>query len=222
MAIFTQSTIIEPSGWKMGTKVGIPKTYDSKTIALLAIFLAMVFALEVYPIIGITDIPIPGINFTLDWTGIPLVLLFLFFGPVFAFLGVGFMGIVIGYRNIVGATFKVFAEFYKILGILMVWLLIRNRDISYARRVILYAISAAVFCSIGMFLTNIPLLQFLYGLSIEAAITASIVLVPWNILQSVVNVLAGMFLYQLIPDDLKLSFLLDARNTNSDLLLDEE
>ncbi|MFW9979280.1 MAG: hypothetical protein ACFFEJ_14445 [Candidatus Thorarchaeota archaeon] len=206
----------------MGTKVGIPKTYDSKTIALLAIFLAMVFALEVYPIIGITDIPIPGINFTLDWTGIPLVLLFLFFGPVFAFLGVGFMGIVIGYRNIVGATFKVFAEFYKILGILMVWLLIRNRDISYARRVILYAISAAVFCSIGMFLTNIPLLQFLYGLSIEAAITASIVLVPWNILQSVVNVLAGMFLYQLIPDDLKLSFLLDARNTNSDLLLDEE
>ncbi|MFW9920107.1 MAG: hypothetical protein ACFFED_10935 [Candidatus Thorarchaeota archaeon] len=206
----------------MGTKLGIPKTYDSKTIALLAIFLAMVFALEVYPIIGITDIPIPGINFTLDWTGIPLVLLFLFFGPVFAFLGVGFMGIVIGYRNIVGATFKVFAEFYKILGILMVWLLIRNRDISYARRVILYAISAAVFCSIGMFLTNIPLLQFLYGLSIEAAITASIVLVPWNILQSVVNVLAGMFLYQLIPDDLKLSFLLDARNTNSDLLLDEE
>ncbi len=206
----------------MGTNITIPKIYDAKTIALLAVFLSMIFALAVYPIIGLTDIPIPGINFTLDWTGIPLILIFLFFGPAFALVGVGFMGVAIGYRNIVGAVFKVFAEFYKILGIFVVWVFIRKKDISFPKRAILYTISATIFCTMGMFLTNIPLLQYLYGLTPEVATAASAILIPWNALQSVVNVAGGMFLFRLIPEDLKLIFIYDEMKKQDDLILENE
>ncbi|MFX1417004.1 MAG: hypothetical protein ACFFC0_09335, partial [Promethearchaeota archaeon] len=58
-----------------------PIRKDSKSIALLAVFVAMVVALEVYPILGVTDIGIPG-DFTIDWTGIPIVIVFLGLGIV--------------------------------------------------------------------------------------------------------------------------------------------
>ena len=206
----------------MGTRILIPKKFDSKTISLLAIFLAMIFALEIYPLTGITDIPVPGIYFTIDWTGIPLVLIFLFFGPVVSLLGVGFMGIVIGYRNIFGSIFKVFAEFYKILGMLLIWLVIRNREISYSKRVVLYTLFAAFFCTVGMFVTNIPLLQVLYGYAPDAALATSIVMIPWNALQSVINVIGGTFLFRIIPEDLKLNFLYDETQVQDELILEDE
>lgn len=206
----------------MGTNIALTKKYDSKTVSLLAIFLAMVIALEIYPIIGITDIPIPGMNFTIDWTGIPLILIFLFFGPVFAFFSIGVMGVAIGYRNPIGATFKVFSEFYKIMGILLVWSLLRKREVSYLQRVLLYAISASFFCAIGMFLTNIQLLQIFYGLSAEIAFGASIILIPWNLLQTVINVVGGMFLFRTIPEDLKYPFVTNEAALQDELILEKE
>ncbi len=206
----------------METRVLFPKRLDSKTIALLAIFLAMVFALEIYPLTGLTDIPIPGIYFTIDWTGIPLVLIFLFFGPVASLLGVGFMGLIIGYRNPFGAVFKVLAEFYKILGILSIWIFIRKREISYSKRVALYTVFAALFCTVGMFITNIPLLQVLYGYTPEAALATSTVMIPWNAIQSVINVFGGTFLFRVIPDDLKLTFLYDETQQQDNLILENE
>ncbi len=206
----------------MGTRIAFPRKYDSKTISLLSIFLAMVFALEVYPVVGIIDIPIPGITFTIDWTGIPLILLFYFFGPFFSLIGVGVIGIAIGYRKPISAVFKVLAEFYKILGITVVWLVIRNREVSYGRRVLLYTIVASIFCAGGMFLSNIYLLQLLYGMPVDAAIVASTVLIPWNVLQSIINVASGSFLFKIVPDDLKRSFLWDDSMQQGELELDQE
>jgi len=183
--------------------------YNSKNIALFAIFLAMIIALEILPIIGITDLKIPGTNFTLDPTGIPIVLVFLFFGGGFAVIGTGMAGIIIGMRgNPIGAVFKFFAEFYKIIGLAIAWWLLRNRDISFSKRITIYTVFATLSCAIGMFVTNgAILLPLLYGMEGSAAWALSLTFVPLNVIQSLINVLGGGFIFGIIPADLKRPFL---------------
>ncbi|MFW9844832.1 MAG: hypothetical protein ACFFEV_09670, partial [Candidatus Thorarchaeota archaeon] len=76
---------------------------DSKSIALLAIFTSLVIALEIFPVVGITDIPIPGLSFTVDWTGIPIMIVFLGLGVVFSYFPIVVMGVFIADRNFQGA-----------------------------------------------------------------------------------------------------------------------
>ncbi len=207
--------------------------YNSKNIALFAIFLAMIIALEILPIIGVTDLKIPGTNFTLDPTGIPIVLMFLFFGSGFAVVGTGMAGVIIAMRgNPIGAVFKFFAELYKVIGLAIAWWLLRERDVSLTIRITLYALFATITCALGMYITNgAILLPLLYGMESGAAWSLSLTFVPLNVIQSLINVVGGGFIFGIIPVDLKRPFLpeygsleilenveddTDALSTNSD------
>jgi hypothetical protein len=191
---------------KIGNKYEVRT--DSKSIALLAIFSAMVIALEIYPIVGITDLKFfpEGIPFTIDWTGIPLVIIFLGLGIVYSFIATIIMFIAIAYRNFTGAVFKGFAEFYTILGLVAAKLLFRKYKLNRGKIFIAYTVFALAFRAIGMYFTNIVLLPILYPAfhTTETALVASAVLVPWNVAQAIINVVGGAILYYLIPPSLAL------------------
>ena len=84
---------------------------DSRSIAILAVFAAMIIALEILPIPFLTDIPLFG-GFTLDPTGIPIVIVFLGLGIAYSLILIPIMWVTIAYRNLTGSIFKGFAEFY--------------------------------------------------------------------------------------------------------------
>ncbi|MBD3406300.1 MAG: hypothetical protein GF411_09340 [Candidatus Lokiarchaeota archaeon] len=181
---------------------------DSKSIALLAIFSAMVVALEVYPIVGVTDLKFQtgAAPFTIDWTGIPIVLIFVGLGFVYSLVAIAMMFIGIGYRNVPGAIFKSCAEFFTVLGLVITRYLIRDRDVDFKYQLLLYCITSLLFRGVGMFFTNIILLPIFYPLyygTIEVVITTSSILVPWNILQAIINVVGGIVFYRFIPENLK-------------------
>jgi riboflavin transporter FmnP len=181
---------------------------DSKSIALLAIFSAMVIALEIFPIIGITDLKFypEGIPFTIDWTGIPLVITFLGLGMVYSLIATIMMFIAIAYRNFSGAVFKGFAEFYTLLGLVAAKLLFKRYDLNKSKLIIVYTVFGLGFRTIGMYFANIVLLPILYPAfyTTESAIIASTVLIPWNIVQAIINIVGGGILYYIIPPSLAL------------------
>lgn len=178
---------------------------DSKSIALLAIFSAMVISLEVFPIVGITDLKFQpgGIPFTIDWTGIPIVMIYLGLGFVYSLVSILLMFIGIGFRNLTGAVFKTTAELSTILGLILARFIVNRRDMDLKYQVTMYLIFGMIFRALGMFIANILLLPIFYGLQIEFAIAVSQLLVPWNLLQALINVIGGFFLYQVIPNNLK-------------------
>ena len=180
-----------------------PIRKDSKSIALLAVFVAMVVALEVYPIVGVTDIGVPG-DFTIDWTGIPIVIVFLGLGIVYSMVAVAAMWMAIAYRNFVGAAFKGFAEFYTIVGLLAAKLLTMRYDMSRMVRLTLYLVFGVTFRIVGMFITNIYLIQSFFGVPFEGAVIGSVFYVIPNIVQAVINIVGGVVLYHLIPENLAL------------------
>ena len=180
-----------------------PIRKDSKSIALLAVFVAMVVALEVYPILGVTDIGVPG-DFTIDWTGIPIVIVFLGLGLVYSMVAVAAMWMAIAYRNFVGAAFKGFAEFYTIVGLLAAKLLTMRYDMSRTTRLILYLVFGVLFRVVAMFFTNIYLIQNFFGVPFEGAVITSVAYVIPNAVQAVINILGGVVLYHLIPENLAL------------------
>ncbi len=175
---------------------------DSKSIALLAIFTSIIIALEIFPIVGLTDFYTPVPNFTIDWTGIPIIIIFLGLGMVFSILAVGAMWVFIAYRNFSGAAFKFLAELLTLLGLIVANLAMRNRDIDWKWRTAVYLVSACVFRSIGMYFGNIFLFTFFGYMPLEAAVVASVIYMPWNVLQATINVLGGTLLFRMIPESL--------------------
>lgn len=180
-----------------------PIRTDSKSIALLAIFVAMVVSLEVFPILGVTDIGLPG-NFTIDWTGIPIVIVFLGLGIIYSLVAIFAMWIAIAYRNFNGAAFKGFAELYTILGLLIAKILFMRYQVEQRIRMVLYLLFGTLARVIGMFFTNIYLLQFFYGLTPESAVIGSAAFALPNVLQAIINIIGGVMLYHLIPENLAL------------------
>jgi hypothetical protein len=174
---------------------------DSKSIALLGIFTAMVVALEAVSIPFVTDIPVVG-NFTLDWTGIVLFLVLLSLGAAFSLIAVGVMWASIAYRSIPSATFKGLAEFLTILGLLIARAVSRKLGFNRTHQFLLYIFLGILFRSVGMYFGNILLLPFFYGISIEVAVSASLIYIPWNILQAVINVVGGWVIFEVIPEDI--------------------
>lgn len=181
---------------------------DSKSIALLAIFSSIVVALEVFPILGITDLKFfpGGTPFTVDWTGIPIVIVFVGLGTISSLISIGIMFVAIGYRNPAGAVFKGSAELFTIIGLLAARLIAKRKSLDGKASVALYLVFGISTRAIGMFFLNIPLLTIFYPLfyTTESAITVSAVLVPWNALQAAINIIGGMVLYQLIPESIKI------------------
>ncbi|MDH4213495.1 MAG: hypothetical protein OEV85_06205 [Candidatus Thorarchaeota archaeon] len=182
--------------------------FDSKSIALLAIFSAMVAMLEVFPVVGITDLKFfpGGTPFTLDWTGIPIVIIFIGLGMISSVISIAVMFVAIGYRNFPGAVFKGAAELFTILGLLAAKIIIDKKSFDKRTNLTLFLILGAAIRTLGMFIVNIPLLPVFYPLfyTTESAIIASTVLIPWNILQATINIIGGMILYYLIPENLRI------------------
>jgi hypothetical protein len=175
---------------------------DSKSIAIFAIFTSVIIALEIFPIVGLTDFytPVPG--FTIDWTGIPIMIIFLGLGIFFSVLSIGVMWVFIAYRNFVGAAFKGLSELLTLLGLIVAKLAMRNRDIDWKWATGVYLISACAFRSIGMYFGNIMLFTFLLYMPFEVAVVASVAYIPWNIIQAAINVFGGVLLYKMIPENL--------------------
>lgn len=166
----------------------------------------MVMLLEVYPIVGITDLKFNpgGTPFTIDWTGIPLVIVFLGLGFVYSLFATAAMFIAIAYRNPAGGVFKLFAEAFTLLGLLIAREIGNQINASNRVKILLYLLIGIVCRAIGMFFMNIILLPVLWPVwyTTEAAITASTILVPWNAVQAVINIFAGIFFFERIPKEL--------------------
>ncbi|MHA1615576.1 MAG: hypothetical protein ACTSYJ_12085 [Candidatus Thorarchaeota archaeon] len=176
---------------------------DSKSIALLAVFTSLVIALEIFPIPGLTDFYTPVPNFTIDWTGIPIMIVFLGLGGIFSLFTVGVMWVFIAYRNFQGAAFKGFAESFTLLGLILAKLVLRNRNLDWKKSAVVYLTFACLFRGVGMLFGNVVLFNLFMGWPYEMAFTISTIYVPWNILQAAINVVGGLFLYRLIPESLR-------------------
>jgi len=190
---------------------------DSKSISILAVFSAMVVALEIFPIPGITDLKIPGMFFTIDWTGIPIAFLFLGLGLVYSLISVLIMTVsIMAHGNMTGAIFKLFAELFKIFGMGLAWYITKNRKFSYRVKIPIYILFALLFCSIGMFFVNMWLLPILYGMTTELAFATSLLYIPWNAVQSIINVVGGFIIIRVIPNDLKIAFRIGEMDSDFD------
>ncbi len=181
---------------------------NSRKTAILAIFSSIVIALEVFPVPGVTDLPFYpfGIPFTIDWTGIPLVVIFLLLGLAPSLFGTFIVLIAIGYRNPIGAVFKFTAEFLTILGVYVAHYLLRDRSGNRLVKLGVYLAVGALFRGLGMFIANLFLLPLFYPLyypSFDLILFASYVLIPWNVLQAIINIVGGFIVYEAIPISLK-------------------
>ena len=174
---------------------------DSRSIAILALFAAMILALEILPVPLLTDIPLFA-GFTLDPTGIPITIVFLAFGSVFSLILIPIMWIAIAYRNPIGSVFKGFAEFYTLFGLIIAKLFLRNRSYDWKVAVPTYVAFGVAFRAVGMYVTNIFLIQWLYGSPIEGAIILSGTFIIPNIIQALINTLIGIFIFIIIPENL--------------------
>lgn len=174
---------------------------DSRSITILAIFAAMILALEILPIPLLTDIPLFA-GFTLDPTGIPITIVFLAFGSVFSFILILIMWIAIAYRNPVGSIFKGFAEVYTLVGLIIAKLFLRNRSYDWRVAAPVYVIFGVAFRTIGMYVTNIFLIQWLYGMPADGAILLSGTFIVPNIIQALINTVVGIFVFIIIPENL--------------------
>jgi len=181
-----------------------PVRKDSKSIALLALFSAMVIMLEAYPIIGITDIRTVGF-FTLDPTGIPLVIVLLGLGGFHSIITIFIMWVSIAYRGkVASATFKGVAELLTILGIVFAKKITRKREMSEWTEILVWVVIASLFRSVGMFFATLILSPYFYGATFEFALADAILYFPWNIVQACINVIGGVLLYKAIPIELRL------------------
>ncbi len=177
---------------------------DSKSIALLALFSAMVIMLEAYPILGVTDIRTVGF-FTLDPTGIPLVIVLLGLGGFYSIITIFIMWVSIAYRGkVAGATFKGVAELLTILGIAFAKKITRRREMGKWIEILVWVVIASLLRSVGMFFATLVLSPYFYGATFELALVDAILYFPWNIVQACINVIGGVLLYEAIPVELRL------------------
>lgn len=174
---------------------------DSRSIAILAIFAAMILALEFIPITFLTDIPLFG-GFTLDPTGIPIVIVFFGLGIVYSLILIPIMWVSIAYRNFMGSVFKGFAEFYTLLGLIIAKLILRKRSYDWKVAAPVYIVLGVTIRAVGMFVTNIPLILFFWGGTVESAIVSSAAFVLPNIIQAFINTLVGIMVFIIIPENL--------------------
>ncbi|MHA1401610.1 MAG: hypothetical protein ACTSQE_14765, partial [Candidatus Heimdallarchaeaceae archaeon] len=177
---------------------------SSKRIALLAIFTSIVIVLEVFPVVGITDYYTLVPNFTIDWTGIPIMIVFLTLGAIPTIFTVGTMWIFIAYRNLQGAMFKGMAELFTLLGFIVAQFIVRNRNLDWKKNAVIFILFGSIFRGFGMLFGNAVLFNFFWGLPYENAFSLSLIYVPWNIIQASINVIGGIFLYERIPQSIQM------------------
>ncbi|TFG25897.1 hypothetical protein EU528_15220 [Candidatus Thorarchaeota archaeon] len=193
---------------------------DSRSIALLAIFAAMVIALEIIPIPLLTDIPLFA-GFTFDPTGIPITLIFLMLGSVFGLILIPIMWISIAYRNLIGSIFKGFAEFYTLLGLIVAKMILKKRSYDWKVALPTYVAFGVVFRVVLMYVSNIFLIQWLYMAPPEVALALSASFVLPNFIQAIVNVLIGILIFIIIPENLLIEGRLGKYGYDGDRIYEE-
>lgn len=193
---------------------------DSRSMALLAIFASMVIALEIVPIPLLTDIPLFA-GFTLDPTGIPITLIFLILGSIFGLILIPIMWVSIAYRHLIGSIFKGFAEFYTLLGLIVAKLIIKKRSYDWKVALPTYLFFGVVFRVVLMYISNIFLIQWLYGSPPEVALALSVAFVLPNLIQAFLNVFFGILIFMIIPESLMIEGRLGKYNYEEDRIYEE-
>ena len=193
---------------------------DSRSIALLAIFAAMVIALEILPIPLLTDIPLFA-GFTLDPTGIPITLIFLMLGSFFGLILIPIMWVSIAYRNLIGSVFKGFAEFYTLLGLIVAKLILKKRSYDWKVALPTYLFFGIVFRVVLMYISNIFLIQWLYMSPPEVALALSASFVLPNLIQAFLNIFFGILIFMIIPESLMIEGRLGKYSHEEDRIYEE-
>lgn len=158
---------------------------------------ALVVLSELFPIVGITDIPFPLFsNLTFDPTGIPIMLALLLFGFVsgistslLAFLIISFRG------NIRGGVMKGLAEGLTVIGFAVSYKLTKKPWVATIGGVGLRVAS--------MHLANWILLPIFYGIP-EPVVLGLLPLIDlFNLIQGGINLAFALIIYDIIPKELK-------------------
>jgi riboflavin transporter FmnP len=171
---------------------------QAKRIAIIAIMGAIVGLIEIFPIIGITDIPFPFYpRLTFDITGVPIMITYFLIGFIPAISVVAIMGVFIGYRNLFGSIFKVIAEVSTLAGFALVYKLTSSQKNKYLQYGL--AIFTGVACRvIVMHISNYFLLPVFYGMPIESVTGILIFIDVFNAIQGTVNIALGLTVYNII------------------------
>jgi formate hydrogenlyase subunit 3/multisubunit Na+/H+ antiporter MnhD subunit len=81
-------------------------------------------------------------------------------------------------------------------------LFLRNRTYDWKVAAPIYIAFGVGFRAIGMYITNIFLIQWLYGMPQEGAIVLSATFIIPNVIQALINILIGVFIFIIIPESL--------------------
>jgi hypothetical protein len=114
------------------------------------------------------------------------------------------MWIAIAYRNPLGSVFKGFAEFFTLFGLIVAKVVLRKRSYDWKVALPTFLVFGISFRAVGMYFSNIFLIQWLYGSPPEAAVLLSSTFIIPNIIQALVNVLVGILIFIVIPENLAL------------------
>lgn len=165
----------------------------SKTLAGIAILSALVVVLDYTMKFSGFKIPFPWLPFLkFDFTGIPIVLSLLLYGltPGATTSFVAFLAILIRSGDIVGSSMKGIAEFSTILGIF-----IGLRFQGTIRKAMSFVIGLTSRCII-MSLLNLIILPLYYGMSYEATISLTPLIMVFNAMQGALSILVGYLIYE--------------------------
>jgi len=144
-------------------------------------------------------IPFPWMPFLkFDFTGIPIILSYLFFGMSSAASTslIASLGIIARSGDLVGGSMKAIAEFSTVVGMLLGHRLIgRNNQPNSIRGFIVF-ISAIIARIIAMSLANLVVLPQYYGIPFNVAIGMLPLLGVFNAIQGAVTVGLGQLVFR--------------------------
>jgi hypothetical protein len=125
------------------------------------------------------------------------------------------MWIAIAYRNPLGSVFKGFAEFFTLFGLIVAKMLLKKKSFDWKVAAPTYIIFGVAFRAVGMYISNIFLVQWLYGSPPDVAIVLSATFVIPNVIQALLNVLIGILIFIVIPENLAIQARLGKYSSDS-------
>ncbi len=174
----------------------------TKTLAGTAVLGALVVVFDYTMKYSALKIRFPWLPFLkFDFTGIPIVLSFLFFGLMSGVTTstVAFLAILGRSGDVVGSSMKGLAEFSTILGMALGLMLLRNPTKLRKPASFVLGISSR---SLIMICTNLILIftgvMALYGSYAEIPVIVSLLVGAFNAIQGALSILGGYFIYEAI------------------------
>ncbi|MFX0117233.1 MAG: hypothetical protein ACFFB3_21990 [Candidatus Hodarchaeota archaeon] len=171
---------------------------------------ALVVLSELFPIIGITDIPFPLYGrLTFDPTGIPIMLALFLFGFVSGVATSLLAFIIISLRgNITGGVMKGLAEGLTVVGFALSYKL--------TKRLWVGPIGGIGLRVAGMHLANWILLPLFYGIP-EPVVLGLLPLIDlFNLIQGGINVSLALIISDIVPKELKPEYIIKTEQKNEE------